>query len=239
MSLENNVTENKIVENKARKYNNLKSIVKMDLSLVATYWKWLLLFVGISTLMFVLNRDVVGFIISMAFFAGTVPAFPFEFGEKSNSDVLLSTLPTNRRTILMGRYLFIGVIIAGAVLLSVALGLVLSVFSDQNLTVSDYLLAIAIFVGVSLFNTGFQTPFFYKKGYMKGRIYMWLPIILLTLITMFPAILNALGADIDFNVFVWVFSNALLSSIIMLSLGIISIVVSFICSSRIYGKKDF
>jgi len=219
---------------------NIKGLLKLDTRLVTPYWKWLVLFFGLA-LLFTLIGDRSGpmFMISFTIFSATLTAFPFENTEKSNLNVLYATLPTNRKSMLTARYIFF----IGFLVLSLAfafiVGQIIDVIFDNNIGFEDYALFICLAFGIFVFNVSFQTPFFYGKGYIKGKIFLWIPIIVIMIIMNIPALLDVFGVETNFNIFRIMIENRLTTCIIAVVVGIASFVISFFTSRVIYLKKDF
>ncbi|MCL2228605.1 MAG: ABC-2 transporter permease, partial [Firmicutes bacterium] len=190
-------------------------------------------------LMGIMAGDGLTFIISFAMFAGTFTAFNFENTEKSNLNVLFSTLPTNRKSIINARYIYIMVVLGLSLLVAIIGALIIEVAFGNTINGEFLFTFICLSFALYLINTGFQTPFLYAKGYTKGKIFLWIPIIVLMVILNIPVLLDLFNVDSDFNVFNIMFRNTTATSIISIVVGIVSIVTSYFASRWIYLKKDF
>jgi len=233
---------------------NIKALLKLDYLLVAPYWLWFVLFFGISFILGVFMNQGFAFMVSWTIFAGTIMAFPFENTEKSNMNMLFAQLPTNRKSIVSARYMFIFIVLFLSLIIGIAGGLILdTIFSNShaemyyefgiNLSLFSLpmmLLSLSLSFGLYLLNVGFQTPFLYKVGYKKGKIFMWIPIIVVQAAIMLPAILNLFNVENPnrFNVFNIMIDNSTISTFIALGVGIVSAVLSYIFSRKIYLNKD-
>ena len=218
---------------------NFKALVQLDFKLLAPYWKWWLMFFGFSLLMSIANQDGYTFIISLPMFAGTMMAFPFESTDKSNLNVLYTSLPTNRKTQVSARYGFILISLVITIIISIITALIVNSIFDQNHDFNVYIAFIALSFGIFLTMTGFQTPFFYKIGYTKGKIFMWIPIIVVVVLMNVPALLDIINIDFDFNIFEMAFRNTTITSIVSIITGIVVAIVSYLVSYKIYLKRDF
>jgi len=226
---------------------NLKALLKLDLLLLAPYKLWFLLFLGISILLGIFmsgfGDELVGFsfIISWTIFAGTIMAFPFESIDNGNMNVLYATLPTNRKSIIAGRYLIILVILVLSLVVGIIGSLALDLIFSNTITHQVMLLSISLSIGLYLLAVGFQTPFLYKVGYIKGKIFMWIPIIIVNLVMLIPTVLDLFGVENPnrFSIFNVMLSNTLPASLIALGAGAVSLIVSYILSRKIYLNKDF
>jgi len=219
---------------------NLMALLKLDIKLITPYWKWLLLFFGIALLIGVVaGQDGTVFMISFTMFAGTFTAFNFENTEKSNLNVLFATLPTNRKSMLFVRYLYTLIVLALSLFVAISVGLIIDLAFGNTPSFTIYLMFACLSFGLFLFNTSFQTPFFYAKGYMKGRIFLWIPIIIVMIALNLPVLFDAFNIDANVNIFEVMFRNITLTNWIAVTVGVASIIVSYLASRKIYLKKDF
>jgi len=224
------------------------------------------MFYGISLLMSIMMGQGIAFIMSWAIFAGTILAFPFENIEKGNMELLYATLPTNRKSMIFARYMTILLGLVLSLVLGIVTALILDVIFMQipgryvltniegvyqymythrfirsmdmgaSMYVSFMLTMVAIAVGAYGISTGIQTPFFYKFGYKKGRIFMWIPIIIITVVMSLPGLFGE-----RFNVFNLMLesaNNRMITTFVGIGLGIAAIVGSYFLSKKMYLKKD-
>ncbi|MCL2556031.1 MAG: ABC-2 transporter permease [Firmicutes bacterium] len=243
-----------------KKLKNINALLKLDVQLIKPYWPWLLMFFGLALLMGIMMGEGFGFIISWTIFAGTILAFPFENKEKGNMDMLFASLPTNRKSMIFAKYasILIGLGIALIIGLGVAIlldmiylqfpldpvyveGIYIPQFRAMELDIywSMMLTMTALAVAIYMISVGVQTPFFYKYGYKKGRIFMWIPIILITVVLNLQAILGLF--NIDFNIFNIMLSesiNRIITSCISLGIGVLAFIGSYFLSRKMYLKKD-
>jgi len=218
---------------------NLMALLKLDYKMCAPYWKWWLMFFGISLLMSLVNRDGGLFILFAAMFGMTMMAFPFEVTEKSNLDVLYAVLPTNRRSIVAARYLYVLSMLAIIMLLSAPIGLIIHAAFGNSISFSAFAVITAFSIAVFLICVGVQTPFMYKHGYKKGRIFMWIPLILFVIVFNLPGIFDLLSLDVEFNIFEILFRNELITILVSLGVATIITVLSCMLARKLYLKKDF
>jgi len=234
---------------------NIKALLKLDFRLFSPYWYWWLMFFGISLVLGLVNQNGTNIMISLPIFAATMTAFPFESGEKSNINMLYAILPTNRKSMVAARYISIGIILLLSLAVGLGVGAIIDVAFGNIGTMYHMVMLVSLAIAFAMFAicAGFQTPFFYKMGYKKGRIFMWLPIIIIMLIQLLPLIAGWAGADTnrfypeypypnpyfrEFNVFNLMFRTPLATGLIALGIGLVALVVSYFASYKIYTKKD-
>ena len=222
---------------------NIKALLKLDFELIKPYWMWLLMFLGIAIVLTLVtvnqNNSAISFIISLIMFAGTFICFPFESTDNSNLNVLYASLPTNRKSIIVARYISILIILATSLIVAVVGSILMDLAFSNPLSFSFIATFTCIAFALYMFNVGFQTPFMYRFGYVKGKIFIWIPIIIVMAIMFIPDLLGAFDVIVNFNIFNILLQNPLVTSLVSLGAGIIFITVSFFISRAIYLKKDF
>ena len=218
---------------------NIGKLLGLDVKLIKPYWKWCVLFLAIALFFSVINRDGAVFIVVFAMLSASVMAFPFEFTCKSNLNVLYATLPTNRKTLLVARFGFMLVTLVLMLVISVATSLVIDLIFGNEISWRMMAFFVCVAFGMFLVMTGFQTPFFYKFGYAKGRIFMWIPTVLIIVALNLPLLFSLLPGEIEFNIFEWAFGNVNLAKAVAVASGLVVFVISYLVSRRIYLRKDF
>jgi len=218
---------------------NLKALLGLDYKLCAPYWRWWAMFFGISLFMSLVNQDGGLFILFIAMFAMTMMAFPFEVTDKSNLDMLFATLPSNRKSMVVARYGFVLLSLVVVMLVAVPVGMIIHVAFGNTISASGFLIITSFSIGVYLVCVGIQTPFMYKHGYKKGRIFMWIPLIVVIIVFNLPGLFELLNLDIEFNIFEILFRNTLASTLISFGVGSFAIFVSYLMSRKVYLAKDF
>jgi len=216
----------------------ITALLKLDFQLLAPYWKWWLMFFGISLGLSLLNRSGVLFVISLTIFAGTVMAFPFESTDNSNLHVLYSILPTNRKSMVFARYIAILIIFVISLALAISTGIIIDLAFHSTFSGRGILLSTCLAFGLYMVSVGFQTPFLYRFGYKKGRIFMWIPIILVNIAIMLPALFDLFNSNITFNIFDAFFNNQTPTNLISVGVGVAALVISFIVSRILYVRRD-
>ncbi|MCL2370457.1 MAG: ABC-2 transporter permease [Firmicutes bacterium] len=216
----------------------IKALLKLDFQLLAPYWKWWLMFIGFSLAIALLNQSGFFFIISLMIFAGTVMAFPYESTEKSNLGILYATLPTNRKSMVFARYVMVLIVFVISYAVAIGAGIIIDLAFHQTLDGRMILLATALAFAMYTISVGFQTPFLYRFGYQKGRIFMWIPIILVNIVLMLPAFAQMANLNRSLNVMATFGNHQTLTNIISFAVGVVAIIASYIASHIIYLRKN-
>ena len=217
---------------------NLMALVKLENSFIVRYWKYVLMFFGIALLMGVV-QDGVSFMFSLMIFAASLTLFAFEFAEKSNLNVLYGTLPTNRSSIVFAKYLYMIVILLVSAVIALLGAVILELGFGRSIDATLVFAVLAMAAGIYLLFTAWNTPFMFKLGYIKGRIFFWVFIAAIMIVFFLEPLLGAFNIDISFNIFLIAFGDVVLTSLIALAIGATAFLASYFISQRIYKNKDF
>jgi len=218
---------------------NFKALLGLDVKLCLPYWKWWAMFFGLALFMGIMNQDGGLFILFIAMFGMTLMAYPFELAEKSNLDVLYASLPSNRNSMLVARYSFMALSLLAMMLVAIPVGLIITVAFGNTINATAFAIITALSIGIYLICVAVQTPFMYKHGYRKGRIFMWIPITIAIVVFNLPVLFDLFNLNIEFNIFEILFRNATASILVSLGVGIASFIASFFLAQKLYLKKDF
>lgn len=218
---------------------NVMALLKLDFQLIKAWRLWVLMFLGIAVGSALLNQSGIAFIGMAGMFSAIIMTFPFEMSDKNNLNILYASLPTNRKSVVFARYLFALAFLVLAIVVGIAGFFIIDLIfgNDFDFKIMGLMLALAITLFLIL--VGWQSIFFFKLGYTKGRLFFWAPIVLLIIIINLPGILGWFNIDISLgDMFSAVINNALLSSLIALAVGATVFTISYFVSCKIYLKKD-
>lgn len=182
------------------------------------------------------------FVIGMIMMYGLFyAAYPFAIGDKTQTDILYTSLPLKKQHIVVGRYLFaicINMITAvTAVVLSGLIGVIFHKEIDLLASVITVLICLFLYVFVE----AVQFPIYFKLGYTKAKVIAFLPIFLIPFLI---ALLTSLIKKDTWmamlsNLFVWAQEHMILVIVALLILLCLVMLLSAVLSYRIYQKRDF
>lgn len=156
--------------------NTLKA-TKLDFSLVKPYFKVIGFTLLLPIAFAAINRSILtGVSFAMCFIAMTT-GYTFSVTEKNSMERLYGILPVKKSEIVTGRYLFI--LALGALALVVSLITQPIVLRAMGEMVELFDIISAAIGGLFLFAlyTVFQIPGYYKYGSIKGRVFMYIPVV--------------------------------------------------------------
>ena len=214
--------------------SNILKATKLDFSLVKPYIKVICFTMLLPIAFAAINRSLLtGISFAMSFIAMTT-GYTFSITEKNSMERLFGILPVRKSELVIGRYVF--VLALGVIALVISLiihPLVLRALGEKVGT-SDVISA--ALSGLFLFTlyTVFQIPGYYKYGSIKGRVFMYIPVVgflaTLLLISKVPSI----GA----SAITTVASSPVLLAIFVITLIIVMYAVSIWFSIRLMKNKE-
>lgn len=213
--------------------SNILKTTKLDFSLVKPYVKVICFTMLLPIAFAAINRSLLtGVSFAMCFIAMTT-GYTFSVTEKNNMERLYGILPVKKREMVIGRYLF--VLALGALALAVSLITQPFVLRAMGETVGAFDVVSAAVGGLFLFAlyTVFQIPGYYKFGSIKGRVFMYIPVVgflatlfLLPKMPMENSLITAIG------------SSPVLLIVLAIALVMVMYAVSIWFSVRILKNKE-
>jgi len=157
--------------------NNTLRATKLDFSLVKPYIKVIGFTMLLPIAFAAINRSLLtGVSFAMCFIAMTT-GYTFSVTEKNSMERLYGILPIKKSEMVTGRYLFVFAL--GALALMVSLITQPIVLRAMGETIEVFDIVSAAIGGMFLFAlyTVFQIPGYYKYGSIKGRVFMYIPVV--------------------------------------------------------------
>ena len=168
---------------------------------------------------------------------GMIALSTFSYDEMAKSDKYVLSLPSNKKEIVKSKYIVVISFTILAAILSIIISYVISVYVYKQ---TPELMKILIPVFGGMFGIGLvtsiQIPSIYKWGAERGRVQMFIMIIIL--ISLISAIIYFVTKNIgiDVNAVGKIFNNFGIPILTLVT--IIMYVISYKVSCKIYSKKD-
>ena len=214
--------------------SNILKFTRFDVALVRPYFKTICFTLLIPIAFAVINRSLLtGVSFAMSFIAMTT-GYTFSITEKNNMERLYGILPVRKTELVVGRYVFVLIMGVLSLLVSlVAQPLVLKAVGVE-VGVSD-IITVAI-TGIFLYAlyTVFQIPGYYKFGSIKGRVFMYIPVVGFLVILLLFSNIPSLGDSLVSTVV----SSPVLLAVLAVLLIIVMFTVSILFSIRIMKNKE-
>ena len=223
--------------------NKALSFVRLDLITVKPYLtvKNLCIFGGVALFVLIVNNSAVGAIGLIMAMAALYASYPFAVGEKSNIDVLYTTLSIKRNTVVLGRYLFALTLDLLAGLFTFILSFVVLTTMQRGLAVIETLVVIPFLFLVFSVIQAIQLPIYFKLNYTKAKFVAYLPFIVLPLAVMvtFSSLNKAFPLEQITGMLTWFATNPLTTVLLVGSAWLALMVTSYYVSLAFYNKRDF
>lgn len=214
--------------------SNILKFTRFDVALVRPYFKTICFTLLIPIAFAVINRSLLtGVSFAMSFIAMTT-GYTFSITEKNNMERLYGILPVRKSELVVGRYVF--VLIMGVLSLLVSLVAQPLVLKAVGVEVGVYDIITVAITGIFLYAlyTVFQIPGYYKFGSIKGRVFMYIPVVgflvILLLFSNIPSLRDSLVST--------VVSSPVLLTLLVFSAVIVMYTVSILFSIRIMKNKE-
>ncbi len=162
---------------------NIARSFQLDTYLLKYYKKSILFVILIPVIFIFINRSLLsGISFSMTFMA-MASSYTFSISEKNDMHRLYGILPVSKADLVIGRYLLL--LGMGIFTLLVSLFLDNIALKSLNVAISSQDLLISGLVGIAfyIFYISFQLPGYYKFGSIRGRMFMYIPVLGFLLIT--------------------------------------------------------
>ena len=166
-------------------------------------------------------------------------SYPFSISETNGLETLYSTLALNRRTVVVGRYLFVLVLELISAALAVIGSWALSLQINAEFEIYEILVTLSMLSGVVSIIVAVQFPIYFKYGYRKARMLALAPLGVLALVGMqLPNLAELLNLTFSWDSF---FETLMSSNVMIIApviFGLLLMALSCILSCGIYAKRD-
>ena len=201
--------------------SNILKATKLDFSLVKPYVKVIGFTMLLPIAFAAINRSILtGVSFAMCFIAMTT-GYTFSVTEKNSMERLYGILPVRKSDMVIGRYLLVFSLGALALVISLITQPIVLRALGENVELFDIISAAIGGLFLFALYTVFQIPGYYKFGSIKGRVFMYIPVVGF-LVTLF--LLPKLPAD---NPVINTIAN---SPMLLIALAIVLVVVMYAMS---------
>lgn len=215
--------------------NSALKTTSLDFSLLKPYMK-AICFVLLVPVVFILASPSLASGVSFAMCMMSMSSsYTFAVSEKNGMDRLYGILPVRKKDLVLGKY----ICLCGMGLLGLLVSLILQPLVLLALSVAVNMTEI-LYLGLMgalmfVFNIAFQVPGYYKYGSIKGRIFMYIPVVGFLFATfLFNSTNNALSRVLE------TFSkNPIIALILIILLITLMLFISVIVSIKILKNKEF
>ncbi len=220
--------------------NQIANCAKFDYRMVMVYKKTYWLFFLVPLLYLFISQNVMNGLYVSGIMAIMMIGYPFSIEEKGRVELRLRSMPVSWKEMVWGRYLYTVLFLALFLLLISAESVLLGAIFGLDIVLWQIFAGYGVSLGVVLLFAALQLPVFYKFGYMKSRIVVFLPFIVLWFAVMIlgnyltsreetPVLLEKIEA---------VFADPFMVGIVLVVIVLLSLAFSLFLSTGICRKKD-
>ena len=215
--------------------SNIWKAAKLDFALIKSYSRTMAIMIVWPVIIVAINRSLYSGISFAMCFVSITASYPFSIAEKNSMERFYGILPVRKSSLVIGRYVY--VILLGLTTLIFSLIAHSFVLRMMGETVQFIDIAAASVMGIFLFTffTVFQLPGFYKYGTIKGRIFIYVPVVGLLGI-MF--LLSKLPASIQESLDIVIDSSPALLAVLFIAVVAAMYMISIMVSVRIFKNKE-
>ena len=185
----------------------------------------LIFYIGYS--IYTKNSIMLGLVVTI--FSMMLPITSLAYDEFGKWDKYALSLPVDRKTVVMSKYLLSLLISVCGFILLTPVAIIISI-NGEDLTVSGAVIVMACSVLISMFMVSLMLPIIFKLGVEKARLIQMLIVFVPTLIVM---LIPSMGITLPSQTLVVVMMVSI--PILIIALYVASIFVSL----KIYCKKEF
>ncbi len=221
--------------------NAIKGLIVKDFQTLNSYKTTILFMILIFIVCSFLNNNLINFLpVYMTLCFGMIAISSFSYDNLAKTDRYLLTFPINKKDIVKARYIYILLFTLLGSLLGLLISIIIQCIKTGDMINKEFLNnTLAIIVGsfsAMMFLEAFQIPIMYRFGAEKGRIIQMVMIVALMIgISLITTTLMKI-VNISLDSFI-----IMLKDYLMAVLGItiiITYILSFIISSKIYERKE-
>ena len=217
----------------------MKGLIIKDLCVIKNQMKTLLLVLAFFIIFSIINEDATFILFLVPFYMIMILITTFNYDEFNKWDSFCNSLPLSRKEIVKSKYILFNATSLIVLILGIIASLIIPIFIENITFESIFASIIGVAFGICLV-ISLLIPFYYKFGSQKGRIMLFLCIVILALL---------IGAITSLDIFNNIELMNLINNLNNLSLGmfallliivtVIIMTISYYISIKIYSNKEF
>ena len=217
----------------------MKGLIIKDLCVLKNQMKTLLLVLAFFVIFSIINEDATFILFLVPFYMIMILITTFNYDEFNKWDSYCNSLPLSRKEIVKSKYILFNATSLIVLILGILASFIIPSFIENTTFESLFASIIGVAFGICLV-ISLLIPFYYKFGSSKGRIMLFLCIVILALL---------IGAITSLDIFNNKELMNIINSLNNLSLGMFTLLliiltviimsISYYISVRIYKNKEF
>lgn len=177
--------------------NGAFRIAKLDFFTMKSQAVLYAIMVLIIVMFSIMDSSIIVSFITGAWFTALMASNIFVIQEKNNLNRLYGSVSVDLKDIVLGRYIFAFSNYVISLVTVIAVSLIVSLFRDMFIDVSNILLGFSLSLLIYSIITGIQMPLFFKLGYTKAKIWAVVPFLVVMLLVIIPSFITVLSTFIQ------------------------------------------
>ena len=177
--------------------NGAFRIAKLDFFTMKSQAVLYVIMVLIVSMFSIMDSSIIVSFITGAWFTALMASNIFVIQEKNNLNRLYGSVSVELKDIVLGRYIFAFSNYAISLVTVIVVSLIVSLFRDMFIDVSNILLGFSLSLLIFSIITGIQMPLFFKLGYTKAKIWAVVPFLVVMLVVIIPSFITVLSTFIQ------------------------------------------
>lgn len=177
--------------------NGAFRIAKLDFFTMKSQAVLYVIMVLIVSMFSIMDSSIIVSFITGAWFTALMASNIFVIQEKNNLNRLYGSVSVELKDIVLGRYIFAFSNYAISLVTVIVVSLIVSLFRDMFIDVSNILLGFSLSLLIFSIITGIQMPLFFKLGYTKAKIWAVVPFLVVILLVIIPSFITVLSTFIQ------------------------------------------
>lgn len=167
-------------------------------------------------------------------------SYPFTISEKNGLDILYGTLSLSRRTMVLGRYLFVLALEVLCVLMVFVCAFSLSKVVGIPFVFAEMAMSLCLLSGIFSMVVAVQYPIYFKYGYTKARFLAMAPLLLVFFaVIQLPTFAKLFNWGMSWEgIFAGMMNSPWTMYAMPVAIGLVCLGLSCLLSCRIYVKRD-
>ena len=217
----------------------MKGLIIKDLCVLKNQMKTLLLVLAFFIIFSIINEDATFILFLVPFYMIMILITTFNYDEFNKWDSYCNSLPLSRKEIVKSKYILFNATSLIVLILGIISSLIIPTFIENITFESLFASIIGVAFGICLV-ISLLIPFYYKFGSSKGRIMLFLCVVILALLIGTLTSLDIFN-NIELMNIINNLNNLSLGAFTLLLILITTIImtISYLISVRIYYKKEF
>jgi len=177
--------------------NGAFRIAKLDFFTMKSQAVLYAIMVLIVSMFSIMDSSIIVLFITGAWFTALMASNIFIIQEKNNLNRLYGSVSVELKDIVLGRYIFAFSNYVISLVTVIAVSLIVSLFRDMFIDVSNILLGFSLSLLIFSTITGIQMPLFFKLGYTKAKMWAVVPFLVVMSLVIIPSFITVLSTFVQ------------------------------------------